>query len=144
LQLRIAPLMTQSPDSDTVTRGIRVQASAQYVPDQSEPDQDQYFFAYRIQISNESEQKVKLLSRHWIIIDADNEREEVRGPGVVGEQPELAPGERFEYTSACPLTTRWGTMEGTYSMQTGDGEAFDVAVGRFFLVSEAARRGVTT
>jgi ApaG protein len=136
--------MTQSPDSDTVTRGIRVQASASYVPDQSEPDQDQYFFAYRIRITNEGQEKVKLLARHWLIIDSDNHREEVRGPGVVGEQPELAPGERFEYTSACPLTTRWGTMEGSYRMQVADGETFDAAVGRFFLVSEAARRGVAT
>jgi ApaG protein len=132
--------MTQSPNSDTVTEGIRVQAAARYVPEQSDPEHERFTFAYRIVISNEGSQQAKLVSRHWMIIDAEGHREEVRGPGVVGEFPDLAPTERFEYTSGCPLTTSWGTMEGKYLMEREDGTTFDAAIGRFFLVSETAMR----
>jgi ApaG protein len=130
--------MTQSPDSDTVTDGIRVQASARFVPDQSDPERSQYLFAYRIVIRNEGTKRAKLLSRHWIIIDADNQREEVKGPGVVGETPDLAPGQSFEYESACPLTTAWGTMEGSYRMQLEGGATLEARIGRFFLTSKSA------
>ncbi len=130
--------MTQSPDSDTVTEGIRVRAAARFVAEQSDPERSQYLFAYRIVISNEGSKRAKLLSRHWIIIDADNQREEVKGPGVVGETPDLAPGENFEYESACPLTTSWGTMEGSYRMQREDGATFEARIDRFFLTSKAA------
>jgi ApaG protein len=132
--------MPQSPDSDTVTEGIRVQAAARYLPEQSDPEHDRFTFAYRIVISNEGSKKAKLLSRHWLIIDSEGHREEVRGPGVVGEFPDLGPGERFEYTSGCPLATPWGTMEGTYQMEREDGSTLDAAIGRFFLVSETASR----
>ena len=132
--------MTQSPDSDVVTQGIRVQASGRYLPDESDPDRSQFLFAYRIVITNEGDRPVRLLSRHWIILDADNAREDVKGDGVVGEQPELQPGESHEYMSGCPLGTNWGTMEGSYTFEfTGDGddagETFEAKVGRFFLVS---------
>jgi len=130
--------MSQSPDSDTVTDGIRILAAARFDPDQSDVDRSQYLFTYRIVIRNEGTRRAKLLSRHWIIIDADNQREEVKGAGVVGETPDLAPGQSFEYQSACPLTTAWGTMEGSYRMQLEGGETFEAKIGRFFLTSKNA------
>jgi ApaG protein len=84
-------------------------------------------------ISNQGERRAKLKSRHWVILDADNNRQEVRGPGVVGKFPDLAPGESFEYCSGCPLATKWGTMEGSYVFQREDGSEFEVSIGRFFL-----------
>ena len=129
--------MGRPASSDTVTEGIRVQAAAQYLEGESEPDQRQYLFAYRIRIRNEGTRRARLKSRHWIIVDADNHREDVRGPGVVGKTPLLAPGESFEYSSGCPLRTPWGTMEGSYTMERDDGTSFEAAVGRFFLVSAA-------
>ncbi|HVS09196.1 MAG TPA: Co2+/Mg2+ efflux protein ApaG [Planctomycetota bacterium] len=129
--------MGRPASSDTVTEGIRVQAAAQYLEGESEPDQRQYLFAYRIRIRNEGTRRARLKSRHWIIVDADNHREDVRGPGVVGKTPLLAPGESFEYSSGCPLRTPWGTMEGSYTMERDDGTSFEAAVGRFFLVSSA-------
>jgi ApaG protein len=128
--------MSQSPDSNTVTNGIRVTASARYLPEESDPDSPFHLYMYRIAITNESRRRVKLRSRHWIIRDAYNEREDVRGPGVVGEYPVLDFGQSYEYTSQCPLTTtRWGTMEGSYTFEdVSTGQAFDVAIGRFFLV----------
>jgi ApaG protein len=129
--------MGRPASSDTVTEGIRVQAAAQYLEGESEPDQRQYLFAYRIRIRNEGTRRARLKSRHWIIVDADNHREDVRGPGVVGKTPLLAPGESFEYSSGCPLRTPWGTMEGSYTMERDDGTSFEAMVGRFFLVSSA-------
>jgi ApaG protein len=129
--------MGRPASSDTVTEGIRVQAAAQYLEGESEPDQRQYLFAYRIRVRNEGTRRARLKSRHWIIVDADNHREDVRGPGVVGKTPLLAPGESFEYSSGCPLRTPWGTMEGSYTMERDDGTSFEAAVGRFFLVSSA-------
>jgi len=127
--------MSQTPDSDTTTEGIRIQAAARFVPDESSPDDGRFMFAYRVVITNEGDEPAQLLARHWVILDADNNRQDVRGPGVVGEQPELAPGESFEYVSGCPLPTSWGTMEGAYTMQRASGERFDAAIGRFFLVA---------
>lgn len=118
---------------DAVTRGIRVHAKAHYVEDRSAPERGFYFFAYRITIFNEGTEVVKLLSRHWIITDGDGETQEVRGPGVVGEQPSLSPGEHFAYTSACPLPTPVGTMHGSFQMLTLAGEYFDAKVGPFRL-----------
>ena len=129
--------MTAAPrpaHSNTLTKGIRVQAAAQYMPSDSNPEQRQYIYAYKIVITNEGARRAKLKSRHWIILDADNHREEVRGPGVVGKTPDLAAGERFEYMSGCPLRTTWGTMEGTYTMEREDGSTFEAVIGRFFLV----------
>ena len=131
--------MTRPASSDTATEGIRVQAAAQYMPGDSNPEQRQYIYAYKIRITNEGTRRAKLRSRHWIILDADNQREDVRGPGVVGKQPDLGPGESFEYMSGCPLRTKWGTMEGTYTMEREDGSTFEAVIGRFFLVPTAPK-----
>ena len=119
-----------------VTRGVRVDVESEYVSERSEPEDNNYFFAYRVRISNEGEETVQLLSRHWIITNADGRMEEVEGPGVVGKQPTLAPGESFEYTSFCPINTPIGTMHGTYQMVTDDGENFDVEIPPFTLAEE--------
>ncbi|MBK7874668.1 MAG: Co2+/Mg2+ efflux protein ApaG [Planctomycetes bacterium] len=126
--------MNRPAGSDTTTEGIRVIAEATFLPEDSEPEQHQFVYAYRIRMKNEGTRRARLKSRHWVILDADNNREDVRGPGVVGKHPDLKPGEEFEYTSGCPLRTRWGTMEGTYLFEREDGTPFEVAVGRFFLV----------
>lgn len=124
--------------SEAVTRGIRVNVLAQYVPERSDPGENHWFFAYRIRISNESEETAQLVSRHWVITDAEGHVEEVRGPGVVGEQPVLAPGQSFEYTSFCPLPTPFGTMQGTYHMVTRSGTRFDAHIAAFTLAEPTA------
>jgi ApaG protein len=124
--------------SETTTRGIRVQVQSRYVPERSEPDQSQWFFVYHVRISNEGTEAAQLVSRHWIITDANGHVEEVKGPGVVGKQPMLAPGEAFEYTSFCPLPTPFGTMHGTYQMATPGGEAFDAEIAPFSLAEPHA------
>lgn len=124
--------------SEAVTRGIRVNVLAQYVPERSDPGEGHWFFAYRIRISNEGTETAQLLSRHWIITDAEGRVEEVRGPGVVGEQPVLTPGQSFEYTSFCPLPTAFGTMQGTYQMVTRSGTRFDAEIAAFTLAEPTA------
>jgi ApaG protein len=119
--------------SEAVTHGIRVEVQSVFVPERSDPDDGQWFFAYRVRITNEGEETAQLVSRHWVIIDGRGRVEEVRGPGVVGEQPVLRPGETFEYTSACPLRTPDGTMHGTYQMVTKDGARFDAEIAPFAL-----------
>ena len=122
-----------------MTEGVRVRAAAHLLRDQSDPDQKEYLYVYRIEIQNLGHETVQLLSRHWQIVDADGQSQDVVGRGVVGEQPVLSPGGEFEYVSSCPLRTTWGTMEGTYSFRRlgdSDGE-FDVEVARFFLVPSA-------
>lgn len=119
--------------SDTVTDNIRVAAKPFYLPEQSDPDGRQYVFGYTIIIANTSNIAVQLLSRHWLIIDGEGRREEVKGPGVVGQTPRIEPGHSFKYQSFCPLKTPWGTMEGSYRMRRDDGTTFDIAVGRFYL-----------
>jgi ApaG protein len=119
--------------SESTTRGIRVSVLSEYAPDRSRPSLQQWFFLYTITITNEAAETVQLLSRHWIITDGSGRIEEVRGPGVVGQQPVLEPGAAFTYTSGCPLPTPFGTMEGTYQMVTGGGEAFDVRIPPFTL-----------
>ena len=119
--------------SEAVTDGIRVHVTARYSPGHSQPQRDLWLFVYTIAISNEGPETVQLISRHWIITDSNNHVEEIRGLGVVGEQPTLAPGESFEYTSNCPLRTPFGTMRGTYQMVNGNGKRFDVEVATFTL-----------
>jgi len=119
--------------SEAVTRGVRVRVQSEFNPDRSDPSRSQWFFLYTINIANEGSDTVQLLTRHWIITDADGKVEEVRGPGVVGKQPILKPGESFEYTSGSALTTAFGVMEGTYQMVTTDGERFDVKIAPFTL-----------
>ena len=119
--------------SEAITDGVRVQVTARYSPTRSQPLRNLWLFLYTIEISNESADAVQLISRHWIITDAENRVEEVRGLGVVGQQPTLAPGESFEYTSSCPLQTPFGTMGGTYQMVTAGGKRFDVEIATFTL-----------
>jgi ApaG protein len=130
--------------SDVTTHGVRVGATAFFLPEHSDAEEDRYVFGYTVVIANNSDQPVQLLSRHWTIIDATGHREEVRGPGVVGQKPRLEPGQAFKYQSFCPLSTPWGTMEGTYQMRRDDGESFEVEIGRFYLAtpkSMAVRAG---
>lgn len=117
--------------SDAVTRGIKVHVESEYAPDRSRPAQNQWFFLYTITITNEGLETAQLMTRHWIITDGTGHVEEVEGDGVVGEQPVLAPGQSFTYTSGCPLDTPFGKMEGTYQMVTGRGERFDVRIAPF-------------
>jgi ApaG protein len=124
--------------SDVTTEGIRIRVGAQYLPDRSDPMLGRHTYAYRVVITNEGDSTAQLLSRHWIILDAENDRREVRGEGVIGEQPVLQPGQSFEYVSGCTMPTEWGTMEGTYQLIREDGEVFDAAIGRFFLAPSAS------
>jgi ApaG protein len=119
--------------SDTTTRGIRVEVHSAYLPERSSPEAHHYFFAYRVRISNNGQETVKLVSREWNITDAHGRLETVKGPGVVGQQPALAPGQAFEYTSFCPLTTPMGVMQGSYQMRSADGTSFDAVIAPFSL-----------
>lgn len=119
--------------SEATTRGVRVAVVAEFSPTRSRVEEKQWFFLYTITITNTGAEPVQLLSRHWIITDAAGQVEEIKGPGVVGEQPTLEPNESFTYTSGCPLTTSFGVMEGTYQMVTRSGESFDVRVAPFTL-----------
>lgn len=119
--------------TDTVTRGVRITVAPRYVPEQSEPEKSHYLFAYHVTIRNDGDETVQLMSRHWIITDGEGKVEEVRGPGVVGYQPTLKPGEQFQYTSGCPLSTPVGTMHGSYQMVTEAGEEFDAQIEPFRL-----------
>ena len=111
--------------SNTLTRGVRIIVQPRFVPEQSEPEADQYLFAYHITIRNEGAQTVQLISRHWVITNGEGKAEHVRGPGVVGYQPVLKPGEEFQYTSACPLSTPVGTMHGEFNMVVNGAEQPD-------------------
>ena len=119
--------------SEAVTNNVRVEVESQYVPEHSQPFQSQWLFHYTVRITNEGDDTVQLLSRHWIVTDATGHIDEYRGPGVVGEQPVLAPGESFQYTSRCVLKTSTGVMRGTYQMVAEDGSHFDVEIAPFAL-----------
>jgi ApaG protein len=118
---------------DTKKYRIDVQPVAQFIPDQSDPDDNRYLFAYTITITNTGEVPAQLVSRHWIITDAHEEIQEVRGLGVVGKQPLLKPGESFQYTSGSSLTTPVGTMKGTFQMVAEDGTHFEAEIPEFTL-----------
>jgi ApaG protein len=124
--------------SDTTTRGIRIQVKSTYLSDQSSPRDNHYLFAYHVRISNVGSETAQLISREWIITSAEGEVERVKGPGVVGEQPVLSPGNSFEYTSYCPLKTPVGSMQGSYQMVTAAGEKFDAAIAPFTLAAPHA------
>lgn len=117
----------------STTRNIEVAVRPFYLPGRSDPAESRYVWGYRITIANNSDTLVQLLSRYWRITDGVGRVEEVRGAGVVGEQPELGPGDSFQYTSGCPLRTPSGFMVGVYTMRNGDGEFFEVAVPAFSL-----------
>lgn len=119
--------------SDKQTYRILIEVETNYVRDQSEPDDNRYVFAYTITITNQGSVPAQLISRHWIITDANNKVQEVRGEGVVGEQPRLAPGDSFRYTSAAMLETPVGCMQGEYQMIADDGVEFDAEIPAFNL-----------
>jgi ApaG protein len=119
--------------SETVTRDVRIKVQPRYVVEQSDPANQHYLFAYHISIRNQGNETVQLISRHWIITNGEGHTEEVRGPGVVGYQPTLKPGEEFQYTSGCPLTTPVGTMHGSFQMVTAEGQNFDAMIEPFRL-----------
>ena len=133
-------MATQELGSDAVTNGIRVRVSPAFVPESSDPTGGRWNFAYHVTIINEGPEPVTLRRRHWTIVDGDGDRHEVDGEGVIGQQPSLQPGERFEYQSFTPLMTHWGTMEGAFTFERSDHTAFDARVERFFLVSPEPKR----
>jgi ApaG protein len=110
-----------------------VRVSASYLPDQSQPDAGRWFWAYHVRIENDGDVPVQLLTRYWIIRDGNGVTQEVRGEGVIGEQPVIAPGDSYDYVSGCPLGTQYGTMEGSYQMVAEDGSSFDAVIPRFQL-----------
>lgn len=134
--------MTGKNRYSAVTEGIGVEVEPFYLEERSDPAQGRYVWAYRVTIENRSDHRVRLLSRYWHITDGNGRVEEVRGPGVVGEQPELEPGDSYQYTSGCPLSTPSGIMVGTYTMQAGDDELFDVAIPAFSLDLPGGKRTV--
>jgi len=127
LQSQLAPV------SDAVTNSIRVEVMSRHSPENSRPQQGEWVFEYTVRITNQGSETVQLLSRHWIITDASEHTAEVEGPGVVGEQPILAPGESFKYSSWCPLKTPVGKMHGTYRMAVAGGAQFDIEIAPFAL-----------
>jgi ApaG protein len=126
----------------SVSNKIRVTVEPKFLAEHSEPDEGRYFWSYTIEIANGGDVTVQLTHRHWEITDASGRREEVQGPGVVGEKPTLKPGEAFRYTSGCPLSTPSGIMVGTYRMVDETGRAFDVEIPAFSLDSPYAKRVV--
>ena len=125
--------LAPSPVSEAVTNSIRVEVLSRHAEEHSRPGQDEWVFEYTVRITNLGPEKVQLVSRHWIISDAVERIKEVKGPGVVGKQPVLGPGESFKYSSWCPLATPMGVMRGTYQMVSADGAHFDVAIAPFAL-----------
>ncbi len=125
--------MAATETSSAMTDGIRVTVRSEYIADQSAPSSSRYAFAYTVRIANEGVEPARLMTRHWIITDGVGKVEEVRGPGVVGRQPALRPGEHFEYTSGCQLATPRGEMRGTYQMHRPDGRVFDATIAPFLL-----------
>jgi ApaG protein len=123
-----------------VTRQIEVTVEPNFMPGSSSPEKGEYFWSYTIVITNTGDETVQLRTRHWIITDAAGRQRSVRGEGVVGEQPVLAPGERFEYTSGVPLSTASGFMSGRYEMVSESGERFEIEVPTFSLDSPDTRR----
>ena len=123
-----------------ITRKIEVTVEPAFMPDRSAPDRGQFFWSYTIVITNTGGETVQLKTRHWIITDATGRKQEVRGPGVIGEQPVIAPGERYEYTSGVPLPTSSGFMTGRYQMVSESGEQFEIDVPTFTLDSPSEKR----
>jgi ApaG protein len=122
-----------APISDAVTEDIRVEVLSQHSPENSRPQEGKWVFSYTVRITNLSQEPVRLLSRHWVITDAVEATREVKGEGVVGEQPLLEPGQSFQYSSWCPLTTPMGSMRGTYQMVSASGRHFDIEIAPFAL-----------
>ena len=123
-----------------VTRDIEITVLPEFVPERSDADEGQYFWAYTVEIANQGDKTVQVTARHWKITDANGHLEEVKGAGIVGEQPVLKPGEIFRYTSGCPLTTSSGIMAGSYQLVDEAGAAFEVEVPTFSLDSPFTKR----
>src|SRR5215469_15797437 len=130
------------PMYERITRGIRVHVKPKFLDDQSDPDEDHFIWSYTVTIENNGNEAVKLLSRYWHITDAIGRIQEVRGPGVVGAQPVIEPGQTFEYTSGCPLPTASGAMTGRYQMRSASGESFEAEIPAFLLESPHERRQI--
>ncbi|HEY4274865.1 MAG TPA: Co2+/Mg2+ efflux protein ApaG [Rhizomicrobium sp.] len=122
------------------TRSIHVAVKPNYLDDQSDPSDDRYVWSYTVTINNRGAEPVQLMSRYWNIVDAAGRVQEVRGPGVVGAQPVIEPGESFEYTSGCPLETASGVMSGRYQMKAASGEDFEAEIPAFLLESPYEKR----
>ena len=122
------------------TRDVTVRVSVSFLSEQSEPRKGRWFWAYHIRIENNGGDPVQLISRHWKITDGRGVRHDVRGEGVVGEQPVIEPGDSYDYVSGCPLHTPTGAMEGTFHMVAADGSSFDATIPRFPLVGPAVAR----
>lgn len=124
------------------TRNIRVAVKPAFLDDQSDPDEQRYLWSYTVTIENCGSETVQLLSRHWHITDGHGQVKEVRAPGVVGAQPVIAPGQKFEYTSGCPLPTASGYMSGKYEMRNSSGEKFEAEIPAFLLESPHEQRQI--
>ncbi|MBV9841230.1 MAG: Co2+/Mg2+ efflux protein ApaG [Sphingomonadaceae bacterium] len=120
---------------EATTGDVTVRVSVSYLPEQSDPANGRWFWAYHIRIENDGDQPVQLVSRHWLITDGRGSAQEVRGEGVVGEQPLIGPGDSYDYVSGCPLHTPSGTMEGSYQMLAASGASFDATIPRFALLA---------
>jgi ApaG protein len=125
-----------------ITRNIEITVQPQFLENQSQPEQNNFVWAYTITVTNRGPEIVQLLTRHWIITDGNGLSQEIRGPGVIGEQPTLKPRESFQYSSGCPLTTPSGMMVGTYGMVTTSGEYFNVEIPAFSLDSRFDKHSV--
>ena len=125
--------MSPSTNRPVTTRGIQIEVRSEYLPGRSAPRESSYFFQYHVRIANVGDETAQLVSREWIITNADGEVERVKGPGVVGEQPVLPPGTSFDYTSFCELKTSVGSMHGSYQMVTASGDRFDAIIAPFTL-----------
>lgn len=138
-KLRVPQTTHAAPHaSSAITRGVRIEAIPTYLAAQSNAANNEYIFGYHITITNTSTEIIQIVARHWTIINADGHTKQVDGQGVVGQQPLLEPGEVFEYSSYCPLGTPWGTMEGSYTIQTQTDE-FQASINRFYFVAQATQ-----
>ncbi len=126
------------PTQNISNAQIEIKTKCQFIPDESRPEENYYFFKYQIEISNKGSIAAQLMNRHWIITDANGKVDEVRGAGVIGHQPQLGPGSSFEYESACPLSTSSGSMRGFYQFVDDSGISFDVAIPEFYLLAPGA------
>lgn len=138
--MAFSPVEPRRPMYTRVTRAIEITVLPEFVPERSDPEEGQFFWAYTVEIANVGTSIVRLTDRHWKITDANGRLEEVRGPGVVGEQPVIAPGESFRYTSGCPLTTSSGFMAGSYRIVEDGGAVFEADIPTFSLDSPFTNR----
>jgi len=128
-------IMAKSLGSEAVTNEMRIQVEPSFMDAHSDSERGRFIFSYKVRMTNDGSVRVRLVSRSWKIVDADGNHNDVDGPGVVGQHPDLAPGETYEYSSFCPLATEWGTMEGHFVFEHEDGSTFQAQVARFYLAA---------